>query len=380
MATVSDPRDVRYAFSVEWFDVNAQMNRPYSLFYYTVDDTIEMFDLRNHRMFLKRCKYPSLRLADLFVGASVVVFARQLKVTGYADDFTRSQLDTRKEKTCAIIKPHCYEKIGVILEAFQQAGLVVAHMRSLKLTRDQLAEGFQHLHEQPTFSELLDSMAEDFAVALELVGPNAVRALQDLAGPANPEEARARAPTSLRARYGRDGAQNAVHVSATADAAEREIRFFLGSPFPATATCRDCTLCCVLPHAHAAGHTGAILNTILEEGFEVSAIELTQLDRANASEFLEVYRTVVPEYTSMVDELCNGPVVVCEVRGENVVPSFRELCGPVDPEVAKHIRPQSVRARWGESKIRNAVHCTDLPEDGVLECEYFFRILPTHPL
>jgi hypothetical protein len=25
--------------------------------------------------------------------------------------------------------------------------------------------------------------------------------------------------------------------------------------------------------------------------------------------------------------------------------------------------------------VRNAVHCTDLPEDGTLECEYFFSIM-----
>ena len=26
-------------------------------------------------------------------------------------------------------------------------------------------------------------------------------------------------------------------------------------------------------------------------------------------------------------------------------------------------------------QVKNAVHCTDLPEDGVLEVEYFFKIL-----
>ncbi len=28
-------------------------------------------------------------------------------------------------------------------------------------------------------------------------------------------------------------------------------------------------------------------------------------------------------------------------------------------------------------QVQNAVHCTDLPEDGVLEVEYFFRLLQT---
>ena len=29
----------------------------------------------------------------------------------------------------------------------------------------------------------------------------------------------------------------------------------------------------------------------------------------------------------------------------------------------------------GVSKVKNAVHCTDLPEDGPLEVDYFFSIL-----
>jgi nucleoside-diphosphate kinase len=30
---------------------------------------------------------------------------------------------------------------------------------------------------------------------------------------------------------------------------------------------------------------------------------------------------------------------------------------------------------FGKSKAKNGVHCTDLPEDGTLEVEYFFNIL-----
>jgi len=29
-------------------------------------------------------------------------------------------------------------------------------------------------------------------------------------------------------------------------------------------------------------------------------------------------------------------------------------------------------------QVQNAVHCTDLPEDGVLEVEYFFRLLQSY--
>ena len=37
--------------------------------------------------------------------------------------------------------------------------------------------------------------------------------------------------------------------------------------------------------------------------------------------------------------------------------------------------PKTIRGQHGTDNIRNAVHCTDLPTDGVNECEYFFNVL-----
>ena len=52
-----------------------------------------------------------------------------------------------------------------------------------------------------------------------------------------------------------------------------------------------------------------------------------------------------------------------------------QLCGPYVVEIAKEIRPDCLRARFGVSTSANAVHCTDVPEDAPLECEYFFKVL-----
>lgn len=79
----------------------------------------------------------------------------------------------------------------------------------------------------------------------------------------------------------------------------------------------------------------------------------------------------------MVNELSSGPCIVLEVtgQGDNIPTKFREFVGPADPEIARHLRPNTLRAKFGHTKINNAIHCTDLPEDGALEVEYFFRIL-----
>jgi nucleoside-diphosphate kinase len=72
--------------------------------------------------------------------------------------------------------------------------------------------------------------------------------------------------------------------------------------------------------------------------------------------------------------MINGPCIVLEIRQENVVKAFRDLVGPMDPEIAKNLRPNTLRAKVGMDRIRNAIHCTDLPEDGTLESEYWFSI------
>lgn len=61
--------------------------------------------------------------------------------------------------------------------------------------------------------------------------------------------------------------------------------------------------------------------------------------------------------------------------GRQPVEAFRQLVGPRDPELARVLRPNTLRARFGVSRVRNAIHCTDLVEDGPLEASYFFSVL-----
>ena len=120
-------------------------------------------------------------------------------------------------------------------------------------------------------------------------------------------------------------------------------------------------------------------------------------------------RGVVDEWGESVTHLSSGPCLALQVStstqpqiwthfqhqlgGEgDLVERLRELCGPPDPAVAKLIRPKSLRARFedgkkhqlpwnpihfrfGESLVKNGVHCTDLPEDASLEVNYFFSVL-----
>ena len=171
---------------------------------------------------------------------------------------------------------------------------------------------------------------------------------------------------------------NAVHGSDAPDTAAAELSFFFSSP--ALGRCevgRGTTLGIIKPHLVLDGAAGLALD-LVSEHFSITALRLVTLDKAAAAEFYEVYKGVlaIGEFTALVDELTSGPCIAFEVAdrdgasassAEAVVESFRELCGPVDPELARVLRPKSIRAQLGLNKIKNGIHCTDLAEDGELE-------------
>lgn len=115
---------------------------------------------------------------------------------------------------------------------------------------------------------------------------------------------------------------------------------------------------------------------ILNEGFEISALEMFHFSKATIEEFYDVYKNVLPEYVPQIEQFISGPSIVLEVRQANVVKTFREMVGPSDPEIAKYLRPDTIRAKFGFDRVRNAVHCTDLPEDGVIEVRKTYRMIP----
>ncbi|XP_054876177.1 nucleoside diphosphate kinase 7 [Poeciliopsis prolifica] len=369
----------RYAFLTEWYDPTAALLRRYQLFFYHKDNSVEMFDLKYQRMFLRKTKYDDLHLEDLFLGNRVTVFSRQLKLIDYGDQFTANKLGSRIEKTFGLVKPDVLNKIGDIFELIYSAHLIVTKAKMTQLTWSQAADFYVEHQSKPFFNNLIKFMISGPVIAMEVTGDEAMCIWRTLLGPADSAAARQEAPQSIRAKFGTDAIQNVCHGSESLAAAARELEFFFPSTVghsPAnTAVCEDSTCCIIKPHAITEGLTGKILNSIHEARFKISALEMFNMDRANAEEFYEIYKGVVTEYPGMVTELCSGPCIVLEIQGADIPKSFRELCGPSDPEIARHLRPNTLRGLYGKDKVRNAVHCTDLPEDGVLEVQYFFRIL-----
>lgn len=369
--------DERYAFIAEWYDPNAALIRRYQFLYYTKDATIEMFDIKNRRLFLKRSRFENLSLKDLYIGSIVNIHARQLKITDYADQHTKEKLQSTTSMTYAMIKPDAINRAGEIIDRIEKEDFVICQTKKINLSRSDAARFYGEHQGKPFFEKLISFVTSGPVLSLELMGVDCVQKWRNLLGPTNTQKAREEAPDSLRAIFGTDATRNACHGAHSDSSAAREIEFFFGPSSPrVNASMTNCTLCIIKPHAVASGITGQIMTSITHAGFHINALEMFRLEKTNAEEFYDIYKGVVNEYSSMVEELCNGACIAMEItKDENVATTFREFVGPSDPEIARHLRGNTLRARYGIDKIKNAVHCTDLPDDAVLEVEYFFRIL-----
>jgi len=373
--------DERWSFNVEYFDHNADMMRTYQLFWYTGDSTVEMYDTKNRRTFLKRCEYPPLKASELYPGSVVEVFSRQLKVTGYADEFTRKKLGVSVGKTFAMIKPDAYPQAGNIIDAINSTGLRVNKMRTVVLTREQACDFYNEHAGKDFFENLVGFMTSGRVLAMELVGTDAVAKWRSTIGPTNTDKAKQEAPNSLRAKFGTDGTRNAVHGSDANTSAERECNFFFGpqASFESPANFENCTVAIILPHIIKANGQGKVIQEFQsQQDVAVTAIQLFNLNKANAKEFLEVYNGVIPDFSYKVEELTSGACIALAVAGSDqteVVQKVRDLAGPYDPQIGQVLRPATIRAKFGVDKVMNCIHVTDLAEDGPLEVEYFFNLL-----
>lgn len=374
----------KYIFEAEWYDKIATILKKFYLYYYPFDNTVELFDLKTRKTFLRRTTCEGIQAKDFYVGATVTIFSRSIRITDYADCNTRTKLQTKMQKTFAMLKPEVIDHLGEILKRIISCNFHVANIKMVSLTKEEATKLYED-EESTSIAYRVNHITSGPIVALEILGDHALTRWLEVIGPEDSEEARAKAPSSIRACYGKDKIYNAVHGSKNEKAAEKELQFFFPDPKskhkgPAnTATLKNCTCSIIKPHAVQAKQTGDIIDDIQKAGYTVSAVQQFCVNPFDAEEFLEVYKGVLPDYAAMVGELQSGPCIVMELKHKNekfdVQGEFRKLCGPMDPDIARQVRPNTFRAKYGKNKVQNALHCSDLPEDGTLEVEYFFKIL-----
>mmetsp|Transcript_3442 Transcript_3442/g.5367 ORF Transcript_3442/g.5367 Transcript_3442/m.5367 type:complete len:332 (-) Transcript_3442:147-1142(-) len=323
-------------FELEWLDEVSGLLTTLYMKYFIDDNTIEL--LKENSTFLKRIYYPDVKLSDLFLGNTITVFNRLLVVKKFANKATTEFMNAREVRyLCKVGKENLIE-FGRLLIVAKKCGLVVGKVVTTS---------------SAFYSDILSAAPGD--VVLELVG-----ILSE----------------------GRDSFTKAVNVPemgsvVVVQATATNIDAAFKSCGKASFKSQNCTLCLIKPHVVKAEKTGEVMSAIAESGFQISAVFSVHLTLSMAEEMFEVYRGVFMDYTKTLEHMCITPVLAVMITAPHgdIVGEFRDFVGPLNPALARVLRPKSLRAIYGEDLVHNAVHCTDLPEDGEMECRYFFETL-----
>lgn len=127
----------------------------------------------------------------------------------------------------------------------------------------------------------------------------------------------------------------------------------------------------VKPDAVKAGHTGSIIQRILDDGFKIRGLKLIHMTQHQAEGFYAVHRER-PFFSGLVEFMSSGPSVVMALEKEGAVKAWRDLMGATDPAKAD---PGTLRKDFGGSVGENAVHGSDSHENAAIEISYFFSRL-----
>ena len=138
---------------------------------------------------------------------------------------------------------------------------------------------------------------------------------------------------------------------------------------------RERTLCIIKPDAVAARQVGQILARLEAAGFEILALDLRRLSRAEAEGFYHVHRER-PFFSSLAEFMSSGPCVPMVLERDDAIAKLRELMGATDPAKAA---PGTIRKDFASSIEANRVHGSDAADTARFEIGYFFPAIEVSP-
>jgi nucleoside-diphosphate kinase len=356
--SVTDPR---LAFKAKHLDAASNVVRDFVVLFYPEDTTIEILCAaatasRTH--FLKRTRVPTLTSAHFFIGAEVVLLGRLFSIVGYGDAVTQQLCERVSESTVVVLSGEkAVETAGTALDVVtQECGFTLRDMHVMDLRRSDWEDNGP--------AAILPTSLQG-AVALVLF--------------LNRDDAHAKAAELPRRLAACGGRVWAATTKLEAAAAQQLQALALVRP-TAVFDDENSTVVVIKPEAVARHMGGDILRAIVQGarrahnvGLKITALSQITLPTMRADAFLQPYKGVLPEYRATVEDLASGPVWAVQLVSStgpqrpdqpSVVDVVRALCGPFDPAVAKVLRPTTVRAKFGSTAVRNAVHCTDLTDCG----------------
>lgn len=128
------------------------------------------------------------------------------------------------------------------------------------------------------------------------------------------------------------------------------------------------TLAILKPDCVRKRKVGEVIRRIQEAGFDIQAMKMITLSKAEAEGFYAVHEDK-PFFDDLTDFMSSGPCVPIVLQKENAIDDFRDLIGATDPEEADE---GTIRSDFAGSIQENIVHGSDSPANGQKEVAYFF--------
>nr|XP_054543447.1 thioredoxin domain-containing protein 3 isoform X5 [Pan troglodytes]XP_054543448.1 thioredoxin domain-containing protein 3 isoform X5 [Pan troglodytes]XP_054543449.1 thioredoxin domain-containing protein 3 isoform X5 [Pan troglodytes] len=261
-------------------------------------------------------------------------------------DFKKMK-NMKLEKTLALLRPNLFhERKDDVLRIIKDEDFKILEQRQVVLSEKEAQALCKEYENEDYFNKLIENMTSGPSLALVLLRDNGLQYWKQLLGPRTVEEAIEYFPESLCAQFAMDSLPvNQLYGSDSLETAEREIQHF----FPLQST-----LGLIKPHA-TSEQREQILKMVKEAGFDLTQVKKMFL---TPEQIEKIYAKITGKdfYKDLLEMLSVGPSMVMILTKWNAVAEWRRLMGPTDPEEAKVLSPDSIRAQFGISKLKNIVH------------------------
>uniref|UniRef100_A0A452U361 Thioredoxin domain-containing protein 3 n=1 Tax=Ursus maritimus TaxID=29073 RepID=A0A452U361_URSMA len=259
----------------------------------------------------------------------------------------KSMKNLKLEKILALLRPALFqEKKEDVLKIIEDEGFKILMQRQIVLSEEEAQTLCKEYENEDYFEKLIEKMTSGPSLALVLVRDHGLQHWKEVIGPGSVEKAKEYLPESLCVRFAMEDLPiNQLYGSDSLEAARREIQYF----FPP-----QNTLALLKPHV-TQEQREEILELIRKAGFEITQMKGILLNEEEAE---KIYSKITGKdfYQDVLEVLSEGPSLVLVLTKWNAVSDWRRLMGPTDPDEAKLLSPDSIRAKFGRSILKNAVH------------------------
>ncbi len=128
------------------------------------------------------------------------------------------------------------------------------------------------------------------------------------------------------------------------------------------------TLSIIKPDAVKNQKIGEIETYLESAGLKIAAVKMTRLTPDQARSFYSELSSR-PFFKSLVEYMTSGPILVQVLEAPDAIALNRKIMGATDPAKAD---PGTIRADFGTSIERNAIHGSDSEKSAQREISFFF--------